>query len=55
MITIWKKTEAGFELIEEYSSGYISGLSARLSELRQDGNEYRAEQKNDCFSLVFDL
>ena len=55
MITIWKKvSEESFELVEEFT-GDISGLLPRLEELRADGNEYRAEQRNDCFSLIFDL
>lgn len=55
MITIWKKvSEESFELAEEFT-GDISGLLPRLEELRQDGSEYRAEQRTDCFSLIFDL
>lgn len=55
MITIWKKvSEESFELVEEFS-GDISGLLPRLEELRTDGNEYRAEQRTDCFALIFDL
>ena len=55
MITIWKKQdEANWTLVEEFTSD-VSGLLGRLEELRADGNEYRAEERNDCFSLIFDL
>lgn len=55
MITIWKKvSEESFELVEEFN-GEISGLLPRLEELRQDGSEYRAEQRTECFALIFDL
>jgi len=55
MITIWKKvSEENFELVEEFT-GDVFDLGARLNELRLDDNEYRAEERNDCFSLIFDL
>jgi hypothetical protein len=55
MITIWKKvSEENFELVEEFT-GDVLELASKLNELRANGNEYRAEQRNDCFSLIFDL
>jgi hypothetical protein len=55
MITIWKKvSEESFELVEQFT-GDIPALMARLVELRADGSEYRAEQRTECFSLIFDL
>jgi len=55
MITIWKKQdEENYTLIEEFE-GDILSLKDRLNELRADGSEYRAEQKTECFSLIFDL
>lgn len=55
MITIWKKEdEINWTLVEEFT-GDISGLLPRLQELRQDGSEYRAEQRTECFALIFDL
>lgn len=41
MITIWKKIDdVTWEFVENFSG---SSLPERLSELRLDGNEYRAE------------
>lgn len=55
MITIWKKQdEENYTLVEEFT-GEISELEGRLNELRADGSIYRAEQRTDCFSLIFDL
>jgi hypothetical protein len=55
MITIWKKeNEENFILVEEFE-GDILPLQDRLNQLRADGLEYRAEQKTECFSLIFDL
>ena len=55
MITIWKKQDdENYVLVEEFAAD-ISELSSRLNELRADGLIYRAEQRTDCFSLIFDL
>jgi len=52
MITIWKEVEAGFELVEEIIE---SELIARLAELRADGNNYRAEKRNETTSSILEV
>lgn len=55
MITFKKKQDGDFVEIESHEDMAIADIQARLNELRSDGNEYRAEESNDCFSLIFDL
>jgi hypothetical protein len=51
MITIWKFVEDNsWELIEEMQDDLA--LAQRLIELRQDGNEYRAEKRDGGFATV---
>jgi len=51
MITIWKKEdEMNWKLIEEMEDDLV--LADRLIQLRQDGNEYRAEKREGGFSSV---
>lgn len=51
MFTVWKKLdEQNWEFIEEMQDDLA--LAQRLIDLRQDGNEYRAEKRDGCFSSV---
>jgi hypothetical protein len=51
MITIWKKiNEESWQLVEELDEEL--NLSQRLSQLRQDESEYRAEKNDGGFATV---
>ena len=53
MITIWKKEdEMNWQLIEEMEDDLA--LADRLIQLRQDGNEYRAEKRDGGFASVLE-
>ena len=54
MISIWKKiSEDSWEIVEDIQDENI--LTQRLSDLRQDGNEYRAEKRNGGFASVLEV
>lgn len=51
MISIWKMIDdQNWELIEEMEDDLT--LAQRLIDLRQDGNEYRAEKRDGGFSSI---
>lgn len=50
MVTIWKMSGDAWELVEELQDDLA--LAQRLSELRQDGNEYRAEKRDDFGATI---
>jgi len=52
MITIWKEIEAGFELLEEIEESLLLG---RLIQLRLDGNNYRAEKRDETTSSILEV
>jgi hypothetical protein len=52
MITIWKEINASFEFVEEIGE---NKLIARLSELRSDGNNYRAEKRDETISSILEV
>ena len=53
MIQIFKKTEdESYQLIEEMQDDLA--LAQRLLDLRKDGSEYRAEDKNELGSQILD-
>lgn len=53
MITLWKKAdEMNWQLIEEMEDDLA--LADRLIQLRQDGNEYRAEKRDGGFASVLE-
>lgn len=49
MISIWKLIDNSWEFIE-YSDE--STVESRLTDLRLDGNEYRAEKRDGGFASV---
>jgi hypothetical protein len=52
MITIWiKQDEMNWTLVEEFP-GSMEELAARLESLRADGNEYRAERRDQTISEI---
>jgi hypothetical protein len=51
MITIWKLENDSWLLIEEVEE---SNLLSRLSELREDGSEYRAELRIESTSSILE-
>lgn len=53
MITVWKRTNDSWELVEELQDDLA--LAQRLNELRQDGGEYRAEKRDGCFSSILEV
>ena len=54
MISIWKKiSEDSWEIVEEMQDDIA--LAQRLNELRQDGEEYRAEKRNGGFASVLEV
>lgn len=51
MITIWKKADdENWQLVEEMEDDLA--LAQRMIDLRQDGNEYRAEKRDGAFSSI---
>jgi hypothetical protein len=51
MITIWKMIdEISWEFVEEITDESL--LAQRLSDLRLDGNQYRAEKRDGGFSSI---
>ena len=50
MISIWKLDGDSWELVEEMQDDLA--LAQRLSELRLDGSEYRAEKRDGGFAAV---
>lgn len=50
MITIWKLENDSWSFIEELASGF--DLLLRLNQLREDGNEYRAEIRVESTSQI---
>lgn len=50
MITIWKLSHEAWELVDELQDDLA--LAQRLSELRLDGSEYRAEMRDGGFATV---
>ena len=51
MFTIWKKiSDESWELIEELQDDLA--LAQRISDLRADGSEYRAEKVDGSFSSI---
>jgi len=54
MISIWKKiNEESWQLVEEMTDDLA--LAQRIIELRQDGNEYRAEKHNGGFASILEV
>lgn len=54
MISIWKKLdEQDWILIEEMEDDLV--LVDRMIQLRQDGNEYRAEKRDGSLSSVLEV
>ena len=54
MISIWKKiNEDSWQLVEEMTDDLA--LAQRMIELRQDGNEYRAEKRNGGFASILEV
>jgi hypothetical protein len=51
MITIWKMTGDAWELVEELQGDLVQ----RLAELRADGNEYRAEKRDDFGATILEV
>lgn len=53
MFSIWKKvSEESWELVEEMQDDLA--LAQRLSDLRLDGSEYRAEKKDSFGSQILE-
>jgi hypothetical protein len=52
MISIWKLNGDGWELVEELQDDLA--LAQRLSDLRSDGKEYRAEKRDGGFASVLE-
>lgn len=52
MISIWKLVNESWEIVEELQDDLA--LIQRLIELRQDGNEYRAEKRVGGFATVLE-
>lgn len=53
MFTVWKQISPdSWELVEEMSDDLA--LAQRLSELRADGEEYRAEKRDGGFATVLE-
>ena len=52
MISIWKLDGDSWELVEEMQDDLA--LAQRLSELRLDGYEYRAEKRDGGFATVLE-
>ena len=52
MFSIWKMVNDAWELVEEMQDDLA--LAQRLADLRLDGNEYRAEMKNDFGSTILE-
>lgn len=50
MITIWKLENESWTFVEELGAGV--DLLLRLTELREDGNEYRAEIRIESTSQI---
>lgn len=50
MISIWKLTADSWEFVEEVLDE--NTLTQRLSDLRQDGNEYRAEKRDGGLASI---
>jgi len=53
MISIWKLIDESWQIVEEMQNDLT--LVQRLSELRQDGNEYRAEKRIGGFATVLEV
>jgi hypothetical protein len=54
MISIWKLIdESSWEFVEEMTDDLA--LAQRMIELRQDGNQYRAEKRDGGFSSVLEV
>lgn len=53
MISIWRLFNDSWEMVEEM--GDDLALAQRLAELRQDGNEYRAEKRDGGFASVLEI
>lgn len=54
MFSIWKKiNEESWELVEELQDDLA--LAQRISELRLDGIEYRAEKRDGGFASVLEV
>ena len=51
--TIWKMVDDFWELVEEVSSE--SELAQRLTDLRLDGNQYRAEKRDSFGSTILEV
>lgn len=51
--SIWKQNGDSWELIEEMEDDLI--LADRMIQLRQDGNEYRAEKRDGGFASVLEV
>lgn len=52
IITIWKMANDGWELVEELQDDLA--LAQRLSELRTDGEEHRAEKRDGGFATILE-
>jgi hypothetical protein len=53
MISIWHLVNDSWELVEEMTDDLA--LAQRISELRQDGSQYRAEKREAGFSSILEV
>jgi hypothetical protein len=53
MISIWKLVDESWQIIEELEDDLA--LAQRLEDLRNDGNQYRAEKRTGGFASVLEV